>query len=94
MSIFEIVLLCLLIPAAYVVVYIAGKYDILGRLIVMLEDKAERKVDRELVRKARYTLNEFNVKRMVDDEQCPNVVYMMIEESKSYLDKALEDANG
>lgn len=36
MSIFEIVLLCLLIPAAYVVVYIAGKYDILGRLIVML----------------------------------------------------------
>jgi hypothetical protein len=91
MTYFEILLCCILIPIAYVLIYIAGKYDILGRLIEMLEEKTERKVDRSLVRRARYTLDDFNTKRMVDDGECPSVVHLMIKEAKDYLDKALED---
>ena len=37
MSDFELLLACLLIPMAYVVVYIAGKYDMLDLICKMLE---------------------------------------------------------
>ena len=91
MSNFEIVLCCILIPVAYVLIYIAGKYDILGRLIEALQEKCEKKVDRGLVRRARYTLDEFNTRRMVDNGECPLPVHMMIEEARDYLDRALEE---
>ena len=41
MNDFEIVLMCLLIPIAYVVTYIAGKYDILSLVMKMLQEKVE-----------------------------------------------------
>lgn len=37
MSDIELLLACLLIPMAYVVVYIAGKYDMLSLICKMLE---------------------------------------------------------
>lgn len=91
MSNFETVLCCALIPVAYILIYIAGKYDILNRVIESLQEKCEKKVDRDLVKRARYTLDEFNTKNMVDDEKCPLVIHVMIEEAKGYLDKALEE---
>ena len=39
MSDFEIVLLCLIIPAAYVLTYIAGKYDLLTVIAKMLQER-------------------------------------------------------
>ena len=89
MTNFEIILLCLLIPVVYVLVYISGKYDILARFIANLEEKIEQKVDREPVEIARRSLDEFNVRQMVDDKICPLGVYLMIEETKVILDKAL-----
>lgn len=39
MSDIELLLACLLIPMAYVVVYIAGKYDMLALICKMLESR-------------------------------------------------------
>ena len=39
MTDFELLLACLLIPMAYVVIYIAGRYDILNLIYKMLERK-------------------------------------------------------
>lgn len=47
MSDFETLLCCLLIPVAYVLTYIAGKYDILGLVIRMLEEKVKEYKERE-----------------------------------------------
>ena len=41
MTDFEYIIGCLLIPVAYVLVYIAGKYDFIGLLCQMLEEKAK-----------------------------------------------------
>ena len=41
MSDFEMFICCLLIPAAYVLTYIAGKYDVIGIVIKMFEEKIE-----------------------------------------------------
>ena len=41
MTDFEYILLCLLIPVAYVVTYIAGKRDILGQVCQAIEEKVE-----------------------------------------------------
>lgn len=39
MTDFELLLACLLIPMAYVVIYIAGKYDMLNLICKMFERK-------------------------------------------------------
>ena len=39
MSEFELVLICLIIPAAYVLTYIAGKYDLLAIIGKMLQER-------------------------------------------------------
>lgn len=41
MTDFELLLACLLIPMAYVVIYIAGKYDILNLICEMFERKCK-----------------------------------------------------
>ena len=41
MTDFELFLACLLIPAAYAVIYIAGKYDMLALICKMLERKCK-----------------------------------------------------
>lgn len=47
MSDFEMAVLCLLIPIAYVVIYIAGKYDILYQICKILEKNMQRIKDEE-----------------------------------------------
>lgn len=50
MSDFEHLLICLLIPAVYVLTYIAGKYDILRVVLDAIEEepkKLERKASRD-----------------------------------------------
>ena len=42
MSDLEIVLLCLIIPLAYVLTYIAGKYDLLTVIANMLQEELEK----------------------------------------------------
>lgn len=39
---FEYLLICLMIPIAYVVVYIAGKFDVITLFIQMLTESVER----------------------------------------------------
>ena len=39
---FEYLLMCFLVPVAYVMTYIAGKYDLLSILCKMLEEKEEK----------------------------------------------------
>lgn len=46
MSDFEMVLICLLIPLDYVLIYIAGKYDVLSVICRMLEQKAKKYIER------------------------------------------------
>lgn len=41
MSDFETVLICLIVPVAYVLIYIAGKYDILSIMAKILQEKIE-----------------------------------------------------
>lgn len=41
MTDFETVLACLLIPVAYVLIYICGKYDILSLIAKTLQQKVE-----------------------------------------------------
>lgn len=41
MTEFEYVLACLMIPVAYVLIYIAGKHDFLNLVCRMLEEKAK-----------------------------------------------------
>ena len=41
MTDFELLLACLLIPAAYVVIYIAGKYDMIALICKMFERKCK-----------------------------------------------------
>lgn len=45
MTDFETVLICALIPIAYILTYIAGKYDILSLICKMLEEKAKQYKD-------------------------------------------------
>ena len=47
MSEFELVLICLIIPAAYVLTYIAGKYDLLKVVANMLQEELEKLNKRE-----------------------------------------------
>lgn len=46
MSEFEYILACLLIPIAYVVIYIAGKYDLIALICKMLERKCKEYLER------------------------------------------------
>ena len=46
MTDFEEILCCVLIPIAYVISYIAGKYDILTLVCKMLEEKAKEYLDK------------------------------------------------
>lgn len=45
MSEFEYVLIALLIPAVYILTYIAGKYDLLLFICKMLEESLEKYTD-------------------------------------------------
>lgn len=47
MSVFETVLCCLVIPIAYILIYIAGKYDILRLVCEMLKETCERYTEYE-----------------------------------------------
>lgn len=47
MSEFEYVLCCLLIPVIYVLIYIAGKYDILSLICKMLEEQVKKYKENE-----------------------------------------------
>lgn len=47
MTDFENVLLCLLMPIAYVLTYIAGKYDLLNQIIEMLEENLKKEREEE-----------------------------------------------
>lgn len=47
MSDFEMVLISLLIPISYVLIYIAGKYDVLSVICKMLEEKAKKYTEKE-----------------------------------------------
>lgn len=42
MSDLELLLACLMIPAAYVIIYIAGKYDMVTMICKMLESKCKK----------------------------------------------------
>ena len=42
----ETILMCALIPVAYVVTYMAGKYDLLGQLAQMLQEKTASLTDK------------------------------------------------
>ncbi len=46
MTDFEMILACLLIPAAYVCIYIAGKYDMIALICKMFE-RRWREIERE-----------------------------------------------
>ena len=52
MSTFETVLACFLIPIFYVLIYIAGKYDILSTLCYMLKEKADEYANKEKMKNA------------------------------------------
>ena len=47
MSEFEHVLLCFLIPIAYIVTYIAGKYDVISQICWMLEESFKKYKDKK-----------------------------------------------
>ena len=47
MSEFELVLICLIIPAVYVLTYIAGKYDLLQVIANMLHEELDKLNERE-----------------------------------------------
>lgn len=42
MSDLELLLACLMIPAAYVIIYVAGKYDMVTMICKMLESKCKK----------------------------------------------------
>jgi len=47
MSDFEMFIACLIIPIAYIITYIAGKYDILYQICKMLESSLKRIIEQE-----------------------------------------------
>lgn len=52
MNTFETILYCLIIPAIYVLVYIAGKYDILNIVCEMLAEKTKCEHDWHVEKKS------------------------------------------
>jgi hypothetical protein len=52
MTTFEIILACLVIPIAYILLYIAGKYDILNIVCQMLEEKVKCEHDWHIEKKS------------------------------------------
>jgi hypothetical protein len=52
MNTFEIILCCLVIPIAYVLFYIAGKYDVLAIVCDMLSEKTKCEHDWHIVEKS------------------------------------------
>lgn len=53
MSIFETVLLCILIPAGFIAVYVAGKYDLCDKLTKILETRTLELTERSREEKLR-----------------------------------------
>ena len=47
MTDFEMFLCCLLVPVAYVLIYIAGKYDLIMLICKMLQEYCEKYSDKE-----------------------------------------------
>ena len=47
MSDFEMMLTCLLVPVSYVLIYIAGKYDVLNLICKMLEEKVNEYIEKD-----------------------------------------------
>ena len=47
MTNFEMFICCLLVPIAYVLIYIAGKYDLIMLICKMLQEQCEKYSDKE-----------------------------------------------
>lgn len=65
MSDFEIILACMLIPIGYVLIYIAGKYDILSLICKKLQETVDEYANREKWKDAGDPVED--LKQIVDD---------------------------
>lgn len=57
---FELIVLCLMIPIMYVVVYMAGRVDVIGSFIKMsMEAKKKNKLPNDISERIHYVIEQF-----------------------------------